>query len=191
VRLLRLLNLKLAGLWRFIVEHKKLLAVAAGLFASGLGLRVWCEAIGYGGLGVWGIDLTSRCLYMAALVTLTSFLLSKRLVVLCAVLGFATIFLNGIVMGANNGYMPAIEGIRELPYRQYILATDATHLNWLGDWISGSILGRKFATSPGDMFSAVLILVLLFEFGKGGIVRFRGFIKRRRGNEITEITKVS
>ena len=189
--MLRLLNLKLAELWRFIVEHKKLLAVAVGLFASGLGLRVWCEAIGYGGLGVWGIDLISRCLYMAVLVILFSFLLSRRLVVLCAVLGFATIFLNGIVMGTNNGHMPTIAGIRELPYRQYILAIDATHLNWLGDWIPGSILGHKFAASPGDMFSAILILVVLFELVKRGIVRFRGFLKRRRGHEITEISKVS
>lgn len=189
MRLPKVLDFRLMGLRRFAVEHKKRLAVMAGLFFVSEALGIWCESIGHGGLGVWGLDLIGRFLYVAVLAIMLSFLLGRRLVVLCAVLGFITVLCNGIVMGVNGGYMPTIAGIRELPVGQYILATDATHLNWLGDWIPGSIFGNKFAASPGDMAAVTLFMVVLLELAKRSTMRLYEFIRRRRTRH--EISKVA
>ena len=81
---------------------------------------------------------------------------------------------NLLVVAVNGGHMPvspelAASGPRELLTKgvlgQYVLASDSTHLNWLGDWIAfPALLGRLFphAYSPGDLLVAVGMFEVLF-----------------------------
>jgi hypothetical protein len=186
-----LLGCKVLGfreLRRFVAEHMKPLIIAGVLFAVGFGLHMGYESMGYGGFTAWGLDLLSSLMYVAVLAIVLSFYIGRRVVILCAGLGFATVLCNGIVMGVNGGYMPTVAGGVDLPYREYILATDMTHLNWLGDWMRTSMFGCLVIFSPGDAISFVIPVVVSAESARKGFLRFCEFLERRRKSEVPKVT---
>jgi hypothetical protein len=113
-------------------------------------------------------------LYLSALTALLAWVLWHLWELPGAWLVATGVFLNLLVVAANDGHMPVAAGLlARAPEQlrdggslgQYVMAGIDTRLEWLGDWVVlPGALGTVFhqAYSPGDLTVAAGIAVVLF-----------------------------